>query len=253
MSPEHKILHITGIGFGGAFNTAAELVSSQKRIGLKAELLVLAPNNHVSRWIYRIFSKIDYQISRDPVVSIFKGIAFSLLIIKNYKVVSRVNTIHLHWLPGYIPVSVFKLFAGRRIFWNIHDMNLFTGVCHNSFECEQFTKNCSACPQVPLVIRPLPYLLLKNKKRIVSDNSIRFIAPSKWILNKGVSSSILNGQTILLSPNPVDTTLFVPKNVNRNSEKEIIVGILGSNYEESKNAAKAIEAVELYAENFDGI
>jgi glycosyltransferase involved in cell wall biosynthesis len=252
MEPKRDILHISLLDYGGAFVAAQNLVAQQNRSGISSRLVVLSTNeNERSRFIYRIFSKIDYELAKPFNVSIFKSFAMRILL-NNYRTeIKDARVVHLHWMPGLIPVAFFERLGKRKIVWTLHDMNAFTGVCHNAMSCSEFRKNCDDCPLLNRSLRWIPRLFLKRKKSINSKFEITYIAPSRWMESLVQISSVLEGSSkIKVVPNAIDLQAYKPVEID-SREEFFTVGILGSNYEKAKNAEFSFQIVEKLAQQSD--
>jgi glycosyltransferase involved in cell wall biosynthesis len=254
MEPTRDILHISLLDYGGAFVAAQNLVAQQNRFGISSELVALRASEKVSsRFIYRIFSKIDYELAKPFNVSIFKSLAIRILLYKYRTEIMQAKVLHLHWMPGLIPATFFERLGKRKMIWTLHDMNAFTGVCHNAMSCCEFRNNCGDCPLLNRSLRWIPRLFLNRKKSINSQLEITYIAPSKWMESLVQKSSLLEGsQKIQVVPNTINLQAYKPA-VTDSREAVFTVGILGSNYEEAKNAEFSLRIVEKLAQQSDNL
>jgi len=86
---------------------------------------------------------------------------------------------------------------GFKIFFTLHDQRLFTGGCHYSRGCQQFTFDCSRCPAVPFFYRPSVSRSRESiDKYINSTKNIQIISPSEWLTNDAQKSkSLMNSNT----------------------------------------------------------
>ncbi|MCR9295586.1 MAG: glycosyltransferase [bacterium] len=58
------------------------------------------------------------------------------------------SAINLHWTNGLVDIPGLYRVLPKNIplIFTLHDMNLFTGGCHYTMQCERFASGCGACP-----------------------------------------------------------------------------------------------------------
>lgn len=100
--------------------------------------------------------------------------------------------------------------AGKRIVWTLHDMWAFTGVCHQSYECDYFTDKCGNCMYLKGGGLPgdLSHRMWKRKMRLYTGTPITFVTDSRWLEHKARSSSLLRNMPVMTIPNPVPVELY---------------------------------------------
>lgn len=125
------------------------------------------------------------------------------------------DIIHLHWFnQGMLSLKGMKklLKLGKPIVWTMHDMWAFTGGCHYSFECDNYTSECGYCP---MLNNPAKYDLsnrvLKKKLSLYQKYPIQFVTCSQWLGSMAQESSLLSGQSVTSIPNPIDSSQFKPE------------------------------------------
>ena len=118
------------------------------------------------------------------------------------------DILHLHWVSGLIDSYVLdKLPANKPIVWTLHDMHPFTGGCHYSEGCMQFSQDCSGCHLLD-DNSSLAHEELNNKiKSIQRLTNVQIITPSLWLKNLAEQSTVFSGKVIHHIPNimPIDT------------------------------------------------
>lgn len=67
--------------------------------------------------------------------------------ITTQQIYQEADVIHLHWTAGFLDYSFFRKNT-KPVAWTLHDMNPFTGGCHNSMGCLLYTDSCLVCPQL---------------------------------------------------------------------------------------------------------
>lgn len=252
MEPTRDILHISLLDYGGAYVAAQNLVAQQTKFGISSRLVVLSMGESAcSRLVYRVFAKLDYEIAHPHNVSIFKSLAMRILLYKHRSVIKKAKVVHLHWMPGVLPNVLFKKLVKKKIVWTLHDMNAFTGVCHNAMSCDEFKRNCESCPLLNKSLKWIPPLFLNRKKLLNSKYKIDYIAPSHWMKNLVALSSVLKGlANIKVIPNVINLNTYKPAETI-SQQDSFTVGILGSNYENAKNSEFSFQIVEKLAQQSD--
>jgi glycosyltransferase involved in cell wall biosynthesis len=136
--------------------------------------------------------------------------------IAKHQLVRQANVLHLHWInQGFLSVNDLKevVRLGKPVVWTLHDMWAFTGGCHYAGNCNHFTKHCGYCwmlsdPEA----RDLSNKGWIRKMHLFEDvNSIVFVTCSHWLADMARKSSLLEGYRIETIPNPIDTSLFIPR------------------------------------------
>lgn len=147
--------------------------------------------------------------------------------ISQHPFVQQADIIHLHWINfGFLSInSLEKLFKlNKPIVWTLHDMWAFTGGCHHSGDCENYQIACGNCIQY--IKNPSPKDLSnkvwQGKNAIFNEKFIKktaIVGCSKWLATRAKKSSLLQGFSIKAIPNPIDISLFSPKNKIESRQK----------------------------------
>lgn len=131
--------------------------------------------------------------------------------------VKDADILHFHWInQGFISLSEIKnqILLGKPVVWTMHDMWPCTAICHHSWGCEGFTKNCGMCPLLKSrKEKDLSYRIWHEKKFIASSN-IHIVTVSSWLANMAKKSSLTKNLNITVIPNVIDTTVFFKRNKN---------------------------------------
>lgn len=157
------------------------------------------------------------------------------------------DIVHFHWSAGLISTRLLRLLAesGIRTVLTLHDMNYFTGVCHYSAGCSQYSTACRNCEQLQASLHQLVEASFEAKCDALSRYIDLMLFPSNWLLGE-FKSSFLSSKTppdiSSLQHNCVDTTVFQPlckkgKTLNRslrlgipnNGALNIVAGSLNNN------------------------
>ncbi len=128
--------------------------------------------------------------------------------------VKEADILHIHWTnQSFLSYKNIKQLVdlGKPVFVTMHDMWYFTGGCHHSRGCMNFTKDCGNCQFLKNAgPTDLSYKSLK-KKRHAYDSNMTFIACSNWLADLAKQSSLLQRNLVTTIPNPIDTGIFLKK------------------------------------------
>lgn len=158
------------------------------------------------------------------------------------------DIINLHWISHFLsPTSVSWLIeSGKPVVWTLHDMLPFTGGCHYTSGCTNFTTNCENCPQVINNYENHPRDVLETKRRLWQDK-ITVISPSVWLADEARKSRIFRNSRIEVVPNGIDTLQYQPwdkqqarKKLNLPLDKKIILFACHSHAERRKGFQEAL-------------
>lgn len=218
MQSSPKVIHVAFSPLGGAGAVTSRLAEAQQRLGWQTELVSMV-DTPFPRWAWRhprvaASALADFYLVRKASESSF----FSLFRNQHDARLGRKLTrshdiVHLHLLPGYIwPPALFKqTLATRKLIWSVQDLWPITGGCHYTNGCNQFKDRCSDCPQVHRRFRPAVASAQHAKRTAVQNQPhLHVVTPSEWAAREVQSSTIMQGVTTSVIPNPVDTNRFRP-------------------------------------------
>ena len=124
--------------------------------------------------------------------------------LKKYQI-DRETILHFHnWFNLVSVKQLGKIQSkGFRIFLTMHDERIFTGGCHYSLSCNNFTSECRRCPAIPRILQGFPKKnLLSTARHLRSEtNPITLIAPSQWIADEFSKSATADVFNIVVIPN----------------------------------------------------
>jgi glycosyltransferase involved in cell wall biosynthesis len=142
--------------------------------------------------------------------------------ISKHHLVKNADIIHLHWFnQGYLSLKTLKklLSPGKPVVWTLHDMWAFTGGCHYSGDCENYKTACGHCKFLKTPgANDLSNEIWQKKKKMLEKSDIYFVTCSEWLANRARESSLLKNAKIVSIPNPIDTSLYYPRNKQRARE-----------------------------------
>lgn len=178
----------------------------------------------------------------------------------DYPAVLAADIIHLHWVnhsflnPKHL-AELAKL--NKPIVWTFHDSNAFTGGCHVRYTCNHFENQCGNCP-VLVDANPddISHKIWQQKNSAYQQLGFQIIAPSSWMKNSVLRSSLMKGRQIDVVPNTLETNIFQPQNQQEAREKLglpkdkfiFLTGFMPSKKDSHKGAAYLLESLQLLAD-----
>jgi len=250
-------VHLSQIGYGGAWNAAYRIKKAIQNLGAPSEIECEIDSQLNGLKIKnRLFPKFDYEIQQltsNPFgISTFRGfgnLAWYKTLKEKYK---ETDIWNLHWMPGKANFELAYLLKNKNIVWTLHDTNPFTGVCHYALDCKNFTKSCDECPQVPTILQFIPKYILRDKRDLVlNSRNLVFVAPSDWIMKEFKKSSLGNLANVERIPNPIPE--YFMKDHTHERSKVPVVTLLGKNYAGAKNSTLSAMALLAFQNKYPSI
>lgn len=253
-----RISHISFSESGGAGIVAARLQNEQRRRNIDSVLFTLTKGDiktlGLKRPLLLLLALIDYYIVKKRASpTLFTLFRSRTLGKKIYVENLNHQILHLHWTPGVVSRREILSFSDSNIpiVWTLHDMWPITGGCHHALGCEQFKKSCKKCPQVRRVFRPLVHFQQRKKVNLFeTSKNVQFVAPSKWILDQLLESSIPLHKEPVLILNPINTDVFKPSTTRRPARDKFSIGIVANNLDDPlKNVSSTIAHLKKWIED----
>ena len=115
---------------------------------------------------------------------------------------------HFHWTPGLVSIDRLKSQLDRNhpLVWTFHDEWPFTGGCHYTGECENYTSDCNSCPQLHSIFKNLNISTKQLQAKIdffVYFKNLRIVVPSNWLKKKIEKSNFIDSNLVDVIPNPI--------------------------------------------------
>lgn len=138
---------------------------------------------------------------------------------------------------------------GYKFVFTLHDQRLFTGGCHYSLDCIQFTSSCASCPLLPSVFKCMPSKNLNASKKILRKyrGQIEIIAPSQWIKTLAGTSSALKANSITWIPNwhgSFDQEMHSEGTNKYSQRKTVLIGIASTSKKSNIKGREIILSLE---------
>jgi len=196
-----RVLHLATLEGGGAGVAAYRLHRGLRQIGVNSVMSVLhkASDDPSVYWIHGIqgSSENPQAVSLWPhLLQQWKGtlqrfpdrsrsLCFFSTPDSNVELERQFkdfDIVNMHWVAGLVDIRRMpEMFAGKKLFWTLHDMNPFTGGCHYAQDCTRYETGCHDCPQ----LGPGPEDIVRNiwniKQKSYRKLDLTIVTPSKWI------------------------------------------------------------------------
>lgn len=134
--------------------------------------------------------------------------------LKHHPAITDADILHLHWINhGFLSTRSLAGLAllGKPLVWTMHDMWPFTGGCHHSGECENYTGSCGNCK---FLRNPsssdLSHSIWKRKEKALAPSRLTAVACSDWLAGRAQRSGLFGARKVVSIPNPLDTEVFTP-------------------------------------------
>lgn len=188
-----KVLYLVGENYSNQniyFYTSNSIIRKLRRV-------IITTLDRVPTWIY--LSRKEQLFSPGLVG----------LNLRHSKLLKWADIIHIHWANhGFIDIKEIGKW-NKPVVWTIRDMWPFTGGCHYSFDCDKYKFNCGGCPVLCSDRKhDLSHLALRRKIKYLSTLSIHWVAISRWMKARAISSSVLKQKSISLIFSGIDCNTF---------------------------------------------
>lgn len=229
-----KILHVSERdGFGGAHVAARRLHLQFVKSGITSNLLVQRARYSDSLtanpgWVAELRPRIDsiparFARSADRPLFSVNWLPDTL---QKFVGVLEPDIVHLHWInDGFLRIETLAQLPVP-VVWTLHDCWPFTGGCHLPYSCDHFINGCGSCAKLrhpgP---NDLSHRVWQRKKKSWQGWSPTIVAPSEWIANKALSSSLMKSWDVRVIRNGIDTAQFDLNHVvGDRARKKILLG-----------------------------
>tara|TARA_B110000003_G_C16653522_1_gene535359 strand:- start:540 stop:1814 length:1275 start_codon:yes stop_codon:yes gene_type:complete len=141
--------------------------------------------------------------------------------ISKINAVQDADVINFHWVSEFLNSESLQLISnlGKPLVWTLHDESAYTGGCHYTFGCKNYSESCSSCPQVINKLSWLPEFNLKARSKLKTI-PISFVCPSNWIQSKLLSSKVFNKN--------LHRSHVIPNSINLSTFKPLETSLIGS-------------------------
>ncbi|MBO6033638.1 MAG: glycosyltransferase family 4 protein [Prevotella sp.] len=210
---------------GGAAVAASRLMKALNNNGVKAKMLVRdkesdaltvvgLPKSPILHWHFlweRIVIFLRLHFSRKHLFDIdIANVGSDITRLREFQ---EADVIHLHWInQGMLSLNgICKILqSGKPVVWTMHDIWPATGICHLTLGCRYFVNRCANCKYLPGggSRNDLASRIWQKKQQMQADETIYYVACSRWLESEAKSSALLKGQKITSIPNPIDTHIY---------------------------------------------
>ncbi|MCC5931176.1 MAG: glycosyltransferase [Cyclobacteriaceae bacterium] len=137
--------------------------------------------------------------------------SLNVLDITTHPAYKECDVVHLHWVSsGFLNYEIFFKKNKKPTVWTLHDMNPFTGGCHFSGGCRQYTTDCSNCAYAEdSITKNLIKDELSRKIYGLSHaKRLTIISPSKFLHECSINSTAFKKFVNHVIPYPIDERIF---------------------------------------------
>lgn len=240
-----RILHLATSSSGGAGTAAVRLHKGLQELGIDS-VFICRENLHefveisqVSKVASTTLSKclsylqIPGRISKGSLVTPFQ-IDFLKPFLQEIGI-EKFDVVHIHAPYNFVGEASIREIADRtigKLVITLHDQRFFTGGCHYSEGCRNFEDNCQRCPQVKILFRhSIAQEHTRKMKLFAGDrfgDKLVFVAPSKWIADEAIRSTIAKNSKIEILHNGIPKIFFDAAS-KRNWRRRKVVGFSSVN------------------------
>lgn len=169
----------------------------------------------------------------------------------------KANVLHLNWVNNEtISISsLAKLCLRKKVIITLHDEWIYCGAEHCSpFDgkgryVEGYSKRNSDVLGIDLNL----HIWNLKRAKYLNLNNVIFTVPSKWLLDRALSSYLLSNKRVELIPNPIPTEIFKPKDISDKkyfgadecNDFVIVFGAVNIENNPLKGGAVLVDALEL--------
>lgn len=203
------VIHLTFSSSGGAGRVASQLSESQTSLGWNAQLVTGTKQNlHEAPFslpLHTLAASLDnYGVKKSGFPSLISLTRDRLNLVGPERL-SPTAIVHLHWINGLVDLArLAQNVKQQPVVWTLHDMNPFTGTCHQAFSCNKFQNGCQECPAVKaLAWGAVEKNLSRKVKTIESFDNLTIVASSPWIAEQAQSSAVFTNTPIEIIANPL--------------------------------------------------
>ena len=218
-----KILHLSTYDtIGGAARAATRLHVGLGELGVASSMLVrrkrtqldtvhVAPPLHRWRWrIWRFIEERCIARNRTGLSNTFFTLGQPAFDLSRHPLVVESDVLHLHWVGHFQSPATLAALAmlGKPMVWTLHDMRPFTGGCHFSAGCDEYTAVCEKCPQLQHDPNTLTRRNLSAQCEALSG--ITIVAPSRWLADCARHSAAFRDCRVEVIPLGISSREFFP-------------------------------------------
>lgn len=163
------------------------------------------------------------------------------------------DVLHLHWVNLRFLNLKELIKINKPIIWTLHDSWAFTGICHYSYDCDNYIRECGSCPFLNSDSEhDLSWQIWTQKNKIYSKLDLHIITPSQWLADCVAKSNLLKEFPVTVIPNGLDTAVYSQGDKRLACEKFgidfsrkiILFGAINPNEDINKGFSKLLEAVQ---------
>jgi glycosyltransferase involved in cell wall biosynthesis len=260
-----RVLHLTTTLRGGAGIAALRLNQALRDSGIESSVQCLTSDEQKTNegieivkrsFIKRLKSKFLTYI-QDKILSKRDTFLTAISIDQiDYKAIKRSNpdVINIHSMYNLVNHNSIKRlsYLGYPLVLTLHDQRAFTGGCHYSKSCHNYSTGCRSCPQANIIGKQIVKKMHQKQKKALSQVShLTVVAPSTWLVRLSKNSEILGRYPSLVINNPIP--LNGKANLNKAISKKIgfIATDLNNPLKNLSSLLQALKALDYPQQNLE--
>ena len=170
------------------------------------------------------------------------------------------DILHLHWINLRFLNLQELIKVNKPIVWTLHDSWAFTCICHYTYDCDKYTKQCGTCPFLRSTHdNDLSRQVWNVKNKLYPKLNLHIVTPSAWLASMVKQSTLLKHFPVTVIPNCLDTTIYKPIEKAealtslqlKADKKKILFGAVNAFRDVNKGFNLLIEAIHCIGKNMD--
>ena len=217
--PRPRVYHFSSLTRGGAAGATINIHKGLCKFGYDS-IFVTRGNQSPSPYLPNVIKlspelafDFDHAQVKDSIKHRHTVFSIDDTIISNETItelVADADIINFAWCTQFISSDNIAAVSrmGKPVVITVRDMNPITGGCHFFHGCEEWRRECDACPQLTDNEDNFPHLVWRNKRETWNFDALTFIAlseHSRSILNH---AGVSQGARIERVSNPLDESVF---------------------------------------------
>jgi len=230
-----KILHLNTYDIGGAARAAYRFHTALKDAGHESKMLVFKKKESIdpdviafqlspAQRLKHYWNEIRRKLAKSKIkkeynfFNVDEQIGLSTQEFIN-NLPFKPDIICVHWVSGFVNaknIHELSKATGAPVVWRFNDLNAFTGGCHYSNRCINYTTGCGNCPALPAPFpRDISWRNVKQKIKWLGETNLCFAASTTEIdeqLKNSAVARFCKTKLIMLS---CDANYFKPADKNK--------------------------------------